>query len=100
MAATGHFENYLFNGLDYNAAQYIVSGTFGVNELIFVVNFMIWPISDLQIEDGRQFSAQNCIYFKVVVESSYYTQMKALFMLSWIMYTKTICNGTYLTQRS
>ena len=41
MAATGHFENYLFNDLDYNATHYIVSGTFGVNELILVVNFMI-----------------------------------------------------------
>ena len=45
----------IFNGLNCNAAQCIISGTFGVKEFIFDVNLMIWPISDLQIQDGRQF---------------------------------------------
>jgi len=41
MAANGHLGNYFFNGLAYNAAQYIVSGTFWVDELIFDVVWMI-----------------------------------------------------------
>ena len=44
MVATDHFKIYLFNGLDYNAAQYIVYGTFGVKVFIFVVNLTyFWP---------------------------------------------------------
>ena len=31
----------IFNGLNCNAAQYIVPGTFGVREFIFDVNLMI-----------------------------------------------------------
>ena len=32
--------------------------------------WMIWPILDLQIQDGRQFSAQKRQFFKVVIEAS------------------------------
>jgi hypothetical protein len=41
MFAIGHFEKYMFNGLAYNAAQYIISGTFGVEEFIFDVVLLI-----------------------------------------------------------
>jgi len=57
--------------LAYNAAQYIVSGTFWVDEFIFDVILMIWPIVDLQIQDGRQFLGRKGQFFKVVVELSY-----------------------------
>jgi hypothetical protein len=80
--------------LAYNAAQYIISGTFGVEEFIFDVVLLIWPMYDLQIQDGRQFLARNGHSFKVVVEHSYYTLMKALFMQSWVMDSKTISKCT------
>ena len=51
----------IFNGLNCNAAQYIIPGTFGVREFIFDVNLMIWPISDLQIKMAAKFSSQ--LYF-------------------------------------
>ena len=35
----GHFENYLFNGLEYNAEQYIVSGTFGGQGILIWCQF-------------------------------------------------------------
>ena len=41
MATGGHFENYFFNGLAYNAGQYMLTRVFGVEEFIFDVNLMI-----------------------------------------------------------
>ncbi len=55
MAAVGHFEIYFFNGLAYNAAQYMVSGVFWVEEFIFDLDLMIWPIFYLQIQNGGQY---------------------------------------------
>lgn len=70
MAAVGHIENDLFNGLAYSAAQYMVIGVFGVKEFIFDVVLIIWPIFDLQIQDGRRFAPQKGQFFEAVVEPS------------------------------
>ena len=52
MAAIGHFENKLFNGLAYSTMSNMVLGDLGVKELVFDVILMSWPRFDLQIQDG------------------------------------------------
>ena len=41
----------------------MVSWGFSVKEFIFDVSLMIWPSFDLQIQDGRQFLAQQRLLF-------------------------------------
>ena len=55
MATIGHVGNDLFNGLGYNAEQYIISETFWIKEFIIGVVLMTLPIIDRQIKDGHQF---------------------------------------------
>ena len=85
MAAISHIENYLFNGLTYSAAQYMFFGLILVKEFISDVVLMIWPIFDLQIQDGHYFSAQKGQFFKFVIEPDHYTsiilRMGDLFLL-------------------
>ncbi len=60
-----------FNGLVYNAAKYIVSGSYWVGEFTNDVILMIWPMFNLQIQDGHQFSASKGQFFKISTELSY-----------------------------
>jgi len=41
MAAGGHLENYLFNGLSYNTDQYVLTGVFWVKEFISDIILLI-----------------------------------------------------------
>jgi hypothetical protein len=53
---------------------------FGVKEFISGVIFVIRSGFDLQIQDGRRLTVRNSQLFKIVLEPSYYVQMKALFV--------------------
>lgn len=54
MAASGHLENIFLIVLAYNTKQHMLLGVFGVEESISNVSFIIRPLLDPEIQNGRR----------------------------------------------
>ena len=59
-------KNPFFDGLSHRNAQFMVSVSFGIDKFIYVVFWMLRPIFDPKIQDGRRFlhicNYSNCVF--------------------------------------
>ena len=54
MAASGHFENYIFHNLTHSDVWFMTYRVFWAKKLICDISFIIWPCLDLQIQYGTR----------------------------------------------